>query len=1167
MDKIAPMNTIPARTKNYLLCWLLLFVTLPVSAEICLPELGNGNICTAKDFQLVDGLVSGPSSCTEGEIIPGGIVMSLGMQPTAKERYDIGIFVGDEDQSPIGGSSCTFSSLALLETGSDFDPISGNGPYRDLDGNACGDTLKTDGFTYKTIQLSSVLCQDLDGDGKLDISFVMTWQQNQGQCDDPNDPNNFTASSSKCVEWVGDVEEIEVIPPIPPPLPIISVSKSAVPHVLHAPGGEVSYTINISNDGPLAITLDSLTDTIFGNLNGQGTCAIPQQIGIGGSYSCIFTEIITGTAGDTHSNTVSATVFDENSNIAIGSDTATVSIIDGDNGALGNLVWHDINGDGLHAADEPGIDGVTIDLLRGGSFFATSTTANGGKYEFTDLPLGSYRIEVTDQAGILANAILTGGVEPHDVVLDAGEIFLQANFGYALAAIKVHKTPGKHVIHAPGEDVTFFISVENTGPVDVTLSELVDDMFGDLKDKGNCSYPQFLVPGAVYSCNFTELIGGVPPHVHKNTVTASAFDEANNTVFSADGAFVEIIDGKNGSIGDLVWLDQNLDRIRNQGEIGIDNVTLDLMKDTTGDGIYETLVGTTTTLFSGAYAFTDLPAGSYQVVVTDVHAVLTGLDLVEGTDPHQLILASAEIYERADFGYREPPLPQILVVKRATVSSIHAPGADVSYVIAVKNTGNTNLTLSSLLDSKFGNLNGKGSCSLPQTMAIDGLYFCEFSVLVAGDPGDVHTNVVFAIAGDSTGNVVHDHAAASVDIIDGNDAAIGYLLWDDENADGIVGPGEAGLANVTLNLLQDVDGDGSFETTIGTSPTSANGTYAFTGLAAGSYRVEVTDDNNILEGMLLTTGADPHDVTLGVAQVYAGANFGYAKGAVNVIKLADKSTIHAPGENVAYTITVVNTSYLELILTSLNDDKFGDLTSRGCQLPQTLLPQSSRSCSFSVALAGNVGDQHTNIVTALAADVAGNQVTANDNFTVTFTDSFTAAIGDRVWLDSNRDGVQDHLEPGLASVTLDLWQDMDANGSYETLLGEKVSNADGGYAFDSLGKGKYRVLVTDRLGVVTGMNLTGGSQPLDIDLEVGQLYTSADFGYSFPPVPAIQVVKNADVSSIHAPGGSVNYSVSVQNTGETVLILTSLGDNKFGDLHGQGSVFLFVQWNREREHW
>lgn len=242
MGTIARMHIKPIKPGYCSLCWIWLFIAIPATADICLPELGNGNICSAKDFQLVDGLVSGPSSCTEGEIIPGGIVMSLGMQPTARKRFDIGIFVGDEAESPIGGASCTFSSLSPLETGSDFDPVSGSGPYRDLDGNACGDTLKTDGLTYKSIPLNNVLCQDLNGDGLLDISFVMTWQQNQGQCTDPNDPNNFIASSSKCVNWVGDIEDIEVLPPIPPPLPVISVTKSAIPIVIHAPGQEVSYT-------------------------------------------------------------------------------------------------------------------------------------------------------------------------------------------------------------------------------------------------------------------------------------------------------------------------------------------------------------------------------------------------------------------------------------------------------------------------------------------------------------------------------------------------------------------------------------------------------------------------------------------------------------------------------------------------------------------------------------------------------------------------------------------------------------------------------------------------------------------------------------------------------------------------------------------------------------
>ena len=44
------------------------------------------------------------------------------------------------------------------------------------------------------------------------------------------------------------------------------------------------------------------------------------------------------------------------------------------------------------------------------------------------------------------------------------------------------------------------------------------------------------------------------------------------------------------------------------------------------------------------------------------------------------------------------------------------------------------------------------------------------------------------------------------------------------------------------------------------------------------------------------------------------------------------------------------------------------------------------------------------------------------DFTICFP---PAAIGNRVWVDENSDGLQDEGEPGLANVAVELWQDTD----------------------------------------------------------------------------------------------------------------------------------------------
>lgn len=51
---------------------------------------------------------------------------------------------------------------------------------------------------------------------------------------------------------------------------------------------------------------------------------------------------------------------------------------------IGNRVWRDTNGDGIQGPDEPGLDGVTIELYRDGQLVGTTVTANDGQYLFND---------------------------------------------------------------------------------------------------------------------------------------------------------------------------------------------------------------------------------------------------------------------------------------------------------------------------------------------------------------------------------------------------------------------------------------------------------------------------------------------------------------------------------------------------------------------------------------------------------------------------------------------------------------------------------------------------------------------------------------------------------------------------------------------------------------
>jgi len=111
------------------------------------------------------------------------------------------------------------------------------------------------------------------------------------------------------------------------------------------------------------------------------------------------------------------------------------------------------------------------------------------------------------------------------------------------------------------------------------------------------------------------------------------------------------------------------------------------------------------------------------------------------------------------------------------------------------------------------------------------------------------------------------------------DSAIGDIIWNDRNEDGLQDPGEEGIASVPMTLYLD-DGDGVFEGGTDDSLAAirssiADGTYGFEGLGSGSYWVSVDQTAAPLDGFLLTTSSEPLLVAVTDDQQVTDADFGY----------------------------------------------------------------------------------------------------------------------------------------------------------------------------------------------------------------------------------------------------------------------------------------------------
>ena len=105
--------------------------------------------------------------------------------------------------------------------------------------------------------------------------------------------------------------------------------------------------------------------------------------------------------------------------------------------SLGDRVWDDVNGDGVQDADEDGLNGVVVRLLnsQGSILFSTLTDGNGN-YTFTNLPGGTYEVQVDTSTLPFAFPYATfdgDGTDTADsiaVLVDWGEDLTGLDFGY-----------------------------------------------------------------------------------------------------------------------------------------------------------------------------------------------------------------------------------------------------------------------------------------------------------------------------------------------------------------------------------------------------------------------------------------------------------------------------------------------------------------------------------------------------------------------------------------------------------------------------------------------------------------------------------------------------------------------------------------------------------------
>jgi hypothetical protein len=318
--------------------------------------------------------------------------------------------------------------------------------------------------------------------------------------------------------------------------------------------------------------------------------------------------------------------------------------------------------------------------------------------------------------------------------------------------------------------------------------------------------------------------------------------------------------------------------------------------------------------------------------------------------------------------------------------------------------------------------------------------------------------------------------------------SVGNRVWLDSNANGVQDAGEAGINGVTVQLLN------SAGTVIATTTTSGDGNYTFANLAGGTYTVKIvasslpagTAETFDLDGVASLNQAT---FTLAAGASRTDVDFGYK----NTGSVGDRVWLDSNGNGNqdageaginGVTVQLLNSGGTVVATTTTAGD--GNYTFANL-VPGTY----SVKVVSSTLPAGSI--QTFDLDGVATANIATFALTAGQNRTdVDFGYRTLGSVGNRVWLDSNGNGIQDAGEVGINGLTVQL---LDASNN---VVATAVTAGDGNYTFANLAAGSYSVRVTNiPTGLVQTYDLDGIVTPnvATFTLASGQNRTDVDFGY------------------------------------------------------------------------
>ncbi|MCU7813685.1 MAG: carboxypeptidase regulatory-like domain-containing protein [Candidatus Thiodiazotropha sp. (ex Rostrolucina anterorostrata)] len=692
----------------------------------------------------------------------------------------------------------------------------------------------------------------------------------------------------------------------------------------------------------------------------------------------------------------------------------------------------------------------------------------------------------------------------------------------------------------------------------------------------------------------------------EDEVTSLAGDIAmTQTVTLTPGEHNPTLDAglyQTASLGDYVWVDTNEDGQQNDGNTGLNGVTVNL-KDSNGDIVATTVTADDSNGNAGYYLFDGLIPGDYSVgFVKPAGYDFTTQDQggdASDSDANQAIGMTATTTLTS--GENDLSWDAGLVQVKASLGDRVWEDTDADGVQDNGENGIPDVTVrlyTCLSDGSTGALvtttttDTNGNYLFPdlapgtykvEFVAPNGYVYSTQDATVDSADSDADAN---GLTGCYTLDPGEHDTSADAGLY--QTASLGDYVWVDTNEDGQQNDGNTGLNGVTVNL-KDSNGD-IVATTVTADDSNGNaGYYLFDGLIPGDYSVgfvkpagydfttqdqggDASDsDANQATGMTATT-------TLTSGENDLSWDAGIVKKAAPLGKIGDRIWYDANGNGrqdldlneggvAGVTIDLRNQVNGTILATTITDSMgrylFDNLDAGyyAVDVRESTLPTGYEFTTRN-ATSDNLDSDADSAGRMYTTYLSAGETDRSHDAGIVKPAPVLGSIGDRVWHDQDRDGYQDYNESGISGVGVSLWKQY-SNGYHEQVATTSTDYY-GNYHFNNLEAGTYQVWVNGSSlpqgYYFTRQNAANDNYDSDVDgigqsgwfqLSAGEHDNSWDAGAYYCP---IAVDLNGD--GIQTLGLDAGVTFDMDNDGAVENTGWLSGDDAFivNDANGNGIV-------------